>query len=200
MVRIWALLAAIVLAGAGGIYWYMNRSECAAALRNAASLNIGGPLALVDEDGRPVSDADMFTRPTLLYFGYTFCPDVCPLDNARNAEALDILLAQGYDAQMAMITIDPERDTPEVMREFTGYIHERMTGYTGTPAQIKAASQAYRTYYAKEPDGDPEYYLMDHTTFTYLVLPERGTVAFFRRDDSPEEIAGRTACLIDAAK
>ncbi len=199
MLRLWTLLVALTLAGIGGVVWYMNRSDCNISLDKNAAVNIGGPLSLIDETGRAVTDADMFTRPTLLYFGYTFCPDVCPLDNARNAEALDILLEQGYDAQMAMITIDPERDTPEVMAEFTDYLHERMTGYTGTPAQIKAASQVYKTYYAKEPDGDPEYYLMDHTTFTYLVLPDRGFVEFFRRDETPEEMARRAACYIEAA-
>ncbi len=199
MVKIWTLLVALTLAAIGGVFWYMNRSECTVALDKNAAMAIGGPLELIDENGTPVTDADMFTKPTLLYFGYTFCPDVCPLDNARNAEALDLLLAEGYDAQMAMITIDPERDTPEALREFTDYLHERMTGYTGTPEQIKAASLAYKTYYAKEPNGDPEYYLMDHSTFTYLVLPEHGFVEFFRRDETPENMAERVACFIDAA-
>ena len=200
MVKLWALVAAVALAVIGGVVWYMNGSDCNVRLDKNASIGLGGPLELIDENGKPVTDADMFQKPTLLYFGYTFCPDVCPLDNARNAEALDILKAQGYDAQMAFISIDPERDTPEVLREFTDYIHPDMTGYTGTPEQIKAASQAYKTYYAKAPGDDPEYYLMDHSTFTYLVLPDIGFVEFFRRDATPEEMAKRVACYIDAAK
>jgi len=199
MVKVWAVVAALALASIGGAVWYMTRSDCNADLSKNAAMHIGGPLSLIDENGKPVTDAEMFTKPTLLYFGYTFCPDVCPLDNARNAEALDLLLEQGYDAQMAFISIDPERDTPETLTEFTDYIHERMTGYTGTPEQIKAASLAYKTYYAKEPNGDPEYYLMDHSTFTYLVLPERGFVEFFRRDTTPEEMAKTVGCYIDAA-
>ena len=200
MVRIWALVVVVVLAAVGGGVWYLTRSDCDVALDRNADMNIGGPLSLIDETGQAVTDADMFTRPTLLYFGYTFCPDVCPLDNARNAEALDLLQARGYDVQAAFITIDPERDTPEALAEFTSYMHEDMTGYTGTPEQIKAASLAYKTYYAKQEDGDPEYYLMDHTTFTYLVLPDRGFVEFFRRDESPEEMAERVACFLDAAR
>ncbi len=200
MAKIWAFLVALVLVAGGGMYWYMNRSECGAALRQNAAMGIGGPLDLIDENGKPVTDADMFQKPTLLYFGYTFCPDVCPLDNARNAEALDLLQAQGYDVQAAFVSIDPERDTPQVVAEFTDYLHPDMIGYTGTPEQIKAASQAYKTYYAKQVEGDPEYYLMDHTTFTYLVLPEIGFVEFFRRDDTPEEMASRVACMIDAAR
>ncbi len=200
MTRIWAVTAVLVLTLLGGIVWYMNnRSDCDVSLDKNATMNIGGPLSLVDENGRDVTDADMFTRPTLLYFGYTFCPDVCPLDSARNAEALDILQAQGYDIQAAFISIDPERDTPEVVAEFTDYLHPDMTGYTGTPEQIKAASRAYKTYYARAPGEDDEYYLMDHSTFTYLILPEIGFVEFFRRDVTPEEMAKRVACYLDAA-
>ncbi len=200
MIKVWTFVVALALAGIGGFIWYMTGSDCDVALDKNASMAIGGPLELIDENGNPVTDTDMFTKPTLLYFGYTFCPDVCPLDNARNAEALDLLLAKGYDAQMAFISIDPERDTPKVLREFTDYIHPDMTGYTGTPEQIKAASLAYKTYFAKEPNGDPEYYLMDHTTFTYLVLPEVGFVEFFRRDETPEGMAERVGCFIDAAE
>ena len=200
MIKVWAFVVALALAGIGGFIWYVTGSDCDVALDKNASMAIGGPLELIDENGNPVTDTDMFTKPTLLYFGYTFCPDVCPLDNARNAEALDLLLAKGYDAQMAFISIDPERDTPKVLREFTDYIHPDMTGYTGTPEQIKAASLAYKTYFAKEPNGDPEYYLMDHTTFTYLVLPEVGFVEFFRRDETPEGMAERVGCFIDAAE
>ena len=94
-----------------------------------------------------------------LYFGYTYCPDICPLDNARNAEAVDILEERGYDVQPAFITIDPARDTPEVVREFSETLHPRMVGLTGSEEQIKAASLAYKTYYKKQEDGDPQFYL-----------------------------------------
>ena len=200
MSRIWAIVAVIVLAALGGVVWYMNRSDCNVRLDKNASMNIGGPLSLVDENGRAVTDADMFTKPTLLYFGYTFCPDVCPLDNARNAEVLDILQARGYDIQAAFITIDPERDTPEALAEFTDFLHPDMTGYTGTPEQIKAASRAYKTYFARVPGDDDEFYLMDHSTFTYLILPDIGFVEFFRRDESAEDMANRVACYLDAAQ
>ncbi len=160
---------------------------------------IGGPFTLVDENGRTVTDKDVITKPSLIYFGYTFCPDVCPLDNARNAEATDILLKRGYDVQPVFISIDPERDTPEVVKEFTDMLHPRMIGLTGTPEQVKAASKAYRTYYRKQDSGD-EYYLIDHSTHTYLVLPKYGFVEFFGRDVTPEEMADRTACFIDAAR
>lgn len=162
--------------------------------------DIGGPFELVREDGVTVTDQDVFTRPTILYFGYTFCPDVCPLDSARNTQALEILLENGYDAQAAFISIDPERDTPEVVAEFTEIFHERMIGLTGSPEQVAAASKAYKTYYNAHKDEDPEYYLVDHSTFTYLVLPETGFATFFKREDTPEYMAETTACLIDQSK
>ncbi|PHQ98553.1 MAG: SCO family protein [Marinosulfonomonas sp.] len=171
-------------------------SDCRRASVAGGSGSIGGPFTLISETGQTVTDADVFTRPSLVYFGYTFCPDVCPLDNARNAEATDLLIERGYDIQPVFISIDPERDTPEVMAEFTDFMHPEMLGLTGTPSQVKAASQAYRTYYKKQESGD-EYYLMDHSTFTYLVLPETGFVEFFKRDTTPEEMAETTACFVD---
>ncbi|MFN6979830.1 MAG: SCO family protein, partial [Gemmobacter sp.] len=84
------------------------------------------------------------------------------------------------------------------LAEFAANMHPRMIGLTGTQAQVDAASQAYRTFYRVQ-DGDPDYYLIDHTTFTYLVLPGHGFVEFFRRDTGPEEIARRVACFVDAS-
>lgn len=159
---------------------------------------IGGPFTLVDGAGRTVTDAEVITEPTLLYFGYTFCPDVCPLDTARNAVAVDLLAEQGISATPAFISIDPERDTPEVVKEFSAAIHPKMIGLTGSPEQVRAASQAYRTYFKKQEDGDG-YYLVDHSTFTYLVLPGDGFVEFFRRETTPEEMAEATACFVRAA-
>lgn len=159
---------------------------------------IGGPFTLVDETGATVTERDVITGPTLVYFGYTFCPDVCPLDNVRNAEAVEILAERGYEVTPVFISIDPDRDTPEVMAEFTDVIHPRMIGLTGSAEQVKAASQAYKTYYRKQ-DGDPEYYLVDHSTQTYLMFPDHGFVEFFGRDATPEQMADRVACFVDAA-
>ncbi len=161
--------------------------------------DIGGPFTLMDENAKTVTDVDIITKPTLVYFGYTFCPDICPMDSARNAEAIDFLAANGMDVTPVFITIDPERDTPEVLRDYTDNLHSKMIGLTGTADQIKAASQAYKTYYKKQ-EGDPNYYLMDHSTFTYLMLPQTGFADFFDRDATPADIAERTACFINAAQ
>ena len=157
---------------------------------------IGGPFELVSETGDTVTDTDVITKPTLVYFGYTFCPDVCPLDSARNASAAYSLEDQGIDIGTVFISVDPARDTVEIVGDYTDNFHDGMIGLTGTPEQVKAASQAYKTYYRAQ-DDDPEYYLVDHSTQTYLMFPDTGFATFFRRDTTPEQIADITACFID---
>lgn len=206
MQKVFAIIAAVVVAALVIVTWFLGRggddqfAGCRQGQIGTGTASIGGPFTLVDENGATVTDQDVFTKPTLLYFGYTFCPDVCPADTARNAEALDLLQADGFDVGGAFISIDPERDTPEQVKDFTSYLHDDMLGLTGTPEQVKAASLAYKTYFKKEEDGDPEYYLVDHSTFTYLVLPELGFVEFFNRDTTAEDMASRTSCFIKAAK
>lgn len=191
----------IGLVGGSFIWAQMSGSETAFALcreGQTAGADIGGPFELVDDTGATVTDADIITGPTIVYFGYTFCPDVCPLDSLRNAQAVEILDEQGIDVTPVFITIDPERDTVEVVRDFTDNFHDRMIGLTGSMEQVKAASQAYRTYFAKQESED-EYYLVDHTTMSYLMFPDQGFADFFRRDVTPEQMAERVSCFVDAA-
>ena len=157
---------------------------------------IGGPFTLIDHKGATVTDTDVITEPSLIYFGYTFCPDVCPLDTARNGEVVDILAQIGKSATPIFISIDPKRDTSEVMAEYSEWIHPKMKGLTGSQEQVKAASKAYRTYYKLHADEGNGFYLVDHSTMTYLVLPEHGFMEFFRRDQSAEKVAEKVACYI----
>ncbi len=173
-------------------------AQCRSAQVAGGAGAIGGPFTLVNGVGQTVTDADVVAEPTLLYFGYTFCPDVCPLDTARNAAAVDILEEMGISATPVFVSIDPERDTPEVVGEFAELVHPKMIGLTGSPEQVRAASQAYRTYYKKQEEGG-EFYLVDHSTFTYLVLPGHGFVEFFRREDTPDQMAEKVACFVEAA-
>ena len=168
-------------------------AQCRAS--QVAGGDIGGPFELVNADGQTVTDADIVTEPTLIYFGYTFCPDVCPLDTARNAAAVDILADRGVSVTPVFISIDPNRDTPEIVGQFAANLHPKMIGLTGSPEQVRAASQAYKTFYQVSGDLDDPYYLVDHSTMTYLVLPEDGFVEFFRRDTTPEQMADTVACF-----
>jgi protein SCO1/2 len=172
-------------------------AQCRGGVVATGNASIGGPFELVDETGRTVTDTDVIDAPTLVYFGYTFCPDVCPLDAYRNGDAVNLLAEKGYDVNSVFVSIDPARDTPEQLAFFTDAMHPDMLGLTGTEEQVAAASRAYKTYYRKQ-EGDPEYYLVDHSTFTYLMLPGSGFADFFRREDSAQQIAERTACFIDA--
>ncbi len=204
MARIYAIIAALVVALALVGIWVFTLfggssdqfAQCRIGQVAGGSAQIGGPFTLLDETGKEVTDKDIITEPSLLYFGYTFCPDVCPLDTSRNAEATDLLLENGTKITPVFISIDPQRDTPQVLGEFADNLHERMIGLTGSPEQVKAASQAYRTYYKAHP-ADDEYYLVDHSTFSYLVLPEHGFVEFFKREISAEQMAETIQCFVD---
>ncbi|TNF20086.1 MAG: SCO family protein [Rhodobacteraceae bacterium] len=205
MIRIYALLGTVTVIAVVAGLWVISRggsddpfAGCRTAAIAGGTDAIGGPFELVNAKGETVTDQDVITEPSILYFGYTFCPDVCPLDFARNAQAVDILAEQGHSATPVFISVDPKRDTPEVVGDFAFNNHEKAIGLTGSPEQVKAASQAYRTYF-KAHDDDEEYYLVDHSTFSYLVLPGHGFVEYFRRDVTPEQMAERTACFIDAA-
>ncbi|RYH04238.1 SCO family protein [Salipiger sp. IMCC34102] len=161
-----------------------------------AGADIGGPFTLVDPTGATVTDTDVITEPSLIYFGYGFCPDVCPIDNARNVAAVDLLQERGIEATPIFISIDPERDTPEFMGDYAANMHPDMIGLTGSPEQVREAADAYRVIYSRNGD-DPDYYLMNHSAFTYLMMPETGYATFFRRDTTPEEVAEQTACAVN---
>lgn len=200
MIRIAAILAAVV-AGFGLLAMvFLSRGggddQLASCGSGAVAADLGGPFTLVNGDGKTVTSEEVITGPTLIYFGYTYCPDVCPLDVDRNAAAVEILEERGLTVTPVFITIDPARDTPEVVRDFAEAMHPRMIGLTGSEAQIAVASKAYRTYYNAHPAVDGEY-LVDHSTFSYLVTPEKGFVDFFRREMTPEQMADRIGCFID---
>lgn len=206
MIRIYTIVAAGLLAGLlGWLGWLVfagrdndQFAQCRATQVAGGAGALGGPFELIDETGRMITDTQLVTVPTLLYFGYTFCPDVCPLDTARNAEALELLEDLGHMAQGAFVSVDPGRDTPDILAEFTSVFHPRMIGLTGNAEQVRAAARAYRVFYSVPQTDDP-FYLVDHSVFTYLLLPGHGFVEVFRRDQSPTEIAERTACFIRQA-
>lgn len=207
MVRIYALAAALVTVGfLGWTGWMVLQRQGAGDDRFAAcrqgqtgGADIGGPFSLLDKDGNTVTDQDVLTGPTLVYFGYTFCPDVCPLDMSRNAEVADILEEQGMELNLLFITVDPARDTPQIAGEFADNVHPRATGLSGSPEQIAAAAKAYRVYFKKQDGGDPEFYLVDHSAFSYLMLPGTGFADFYKHGAPADEVAKGAACFLDIA-
>ncbi len=206
MIRLYSVLAlGFIAALLGGLGYMMFSSassgdfaQCRGTSITGGAGAIGGPFELVNHHGEIMTDADFAQRPTLIYFGYTFCPDVCPLDTARNAQAVDILAERGMEVTPVFISVDHERDTQEALAEFVRFMHPDMIGLTGSEAQLRDAARAYRVYFARQ-DTDDEFFLIDHSTFSYFLLPGHGFVDIIRRDQSPEQVADTLACFIQNA-
>lgn len=153
------------------------------------SADIGGPFTLVDGDGRTVTDADFRGRYMLVYFGYTFCPDVCPTTLSEVAAAIAKLPpAEADKLQPLFITIDPQRDTPKVVKDYATAFSPRMIGLTGSAEQVAAAERAYKVYAAKAP-GEGDAYTMDHTSIVYLMGPDGKFLAHFAHGMTVDEMA-----------
>ncbi|MBU2957203.1 SCO family protein [Paracoccus sp. 1_MG-2023] len=202
------MLAAAVASGlllVGGGAWLAARdtgtdyAQCRNGNVAGGMDSFGTEFTLTNTEGDRLTSEQVFDRPSLLYFGYTFCPDVCPLDTARNAEAVAQLEEQGVDVQNVFITVDPRRDTPEVLGDFTSLFPGRMIGLTGSEDEIAAVNKGWRNYYKAHDEEDDEYYLVDHMTNTYLVMPGQGTVDYFGRDAAPEKLVETVGCFLNAS-
>lgn len=151
---------------------------------------IGGPFELVDQNGNTRTEQDFLGQNLLIYFGYTFCPDICPTELAKMAAAVD-MLPEDANVTPVFITIDPERDTVDQVKAYVEAFHPRMVGLTGTPEQIDQAAKAYRVYYAKSESSASTEYLMDHSSIIYFMDTEGEFVAHFTIESTPEQIAER---------
>lgn len=157
-----------------------------------AGAKIGGPFALIDQNGRSVTDRDFAGRYRIMYFGYTFCPDVCPTDVQTIAAGLKRVEAENPDLGRRIVpifvTVDPARDTPPVLKAFVSAFHPRMVGLTGTPAAIAAAEKAYAVF-AKKGPGTADGYLMEHSRQAYLLDPAGKPLALLPQDEGPAAVA-----------
>lgn len=149
---------------------------------------IGGPFELTDHTGARRSDADFRGKLMLIYFGYTYCPDICPTDLEAMVSVLDLLGADGAAVQPLFITIDPERDTPGHLAEYVQLFHPRLIGLTGDVDEIRKVADAYKAFYAKAVQDDPANYAMDHSAFIYLVDVNGRYVGFFPPGTSAERM------------
>jgi protein SCO1/2 len=149
---------------------------------------IGGPFALTDHTGKPRTDVDFRGKLMLIYFGYTYCPDVCPADLTAISSAIDLLGPAGDAVQPVFITVDPERDTVEHLADYVTAFHPRLVGLTGMPDQIRHVATAYKAYYAKAEIGGGEDYAIDHTAFLYLVGKDGRYRGFLPPGTPPERL------------
>lgn len=158
---------------------------------NMTGSTLGGAFSLVDQDGRPVTDADFKGKYRLMYFGYTFCPDVCPTDVAYLAKGLKAYEASRPDraarVQPIFVTVDPGRDDPAALKAFVSAFHPRLIGLTGSEAQIAATKKAYGIYSRKVATSDPENYLVDHFAVFYLFGPDGAPIAFLPHGSTAAE-------------
>ena len=161
------------------------------ASQQQQTADIGGPFILLDSDGNNVTDADFDASYLLISFGFTSCPDVCPTALQSIGQAMDLLGQDGDRVQPLFITLDPERDTPEVVGDYAEAFHPKLIGLTGSAAQIAQAAGAYRVYYAKVPDpnDDDAGYTIDHSAFIYLMSPDGTYLTHFSHASTPEDIA-----------
>ncbi|MBW6396533.1 SCO family protein [Roseomonas sp. HJA6] len=210
-IRILALLLVVLLGGVWATAWFGRAPDESVAdsfLRHLAKMTgadmpapspggvqlaqgvaLGGPFTLVDQTGRTVTERDFAGKPLLVYFGFTYCPDVCPTELGTIAAALDAMGPAGERVTPVFISIDPERDTPAAMADYVSRFHPRMVGLTGSAEQVAQAARAYRVYYAKVQPRDSTDYLMDHSSFIYFVGPDGRVRSLFRPETTPEAIA-----------
>jgi protein SCO1/2 len=165
------------------------------------NITLGGAFSLVDETGKPVTERDFAGRWMLVYFGYTYCPDVCPTELGTMASALDLLPpAVAERVTPVFITIDPERDTPAQLADYVARFHPRLRGLGGTPEQVAEAARRYRVYFAKARRADAGDYLMDHSSFIYLVGPDGQVRSLFRPETTPEAMAKAVTTQVGAQR
>ena len=181
------LIAALLISGAGMLWFTQARQDSGLLIPANA---IGGPFALLDGDGRAVTDATYRGKYLLVYFGYTFCPDVCPTTLNQVATAMDKLGPQADRVQPLFITVDPRRDKPAVVKQYAAAFSPRLIGLTGSPEQIATVAKEYRVYYAEHRTGPgPDEYSMDHSSILYLMGPDGKFIAPIRADEGGDAIA-----------
>jgi cytochrome oxidase Cu insertion factor (SCO1/SenC/PrrC family) len=158
---------------------------------------IGGPFALTDHTGKRVTDQDFRGRYTLVLFGFTFCPDICPSALQVMSAALDKLGPKADRFVPILITVDPERDTPMQLASYVQSFHPRLVGLTGTPAEIEAVVKAYRVYVRKVADPKSTAgYSIDHTSLIYVMGPDGAYVTHFAHTTNADVMAERLAKLL----
>ncbi len=162
---------------------------------------IGGNFALTDDTGERRTNHDFSNNYMLIYFGYSFCPDVCPLDLQKISMALSLLEEENIDIsalQPLFITVDPERDTPEMMHEYLENFHPKILGLSGSLDDVKIAAQAYRVYFNKGDVDEGGSYLMDHSSIMYLMGPTGTYLRHFSPQATPQQLADGIKAVLGA--
>jgi protein SCO1/2 len=190
-----AVAAALVILGAGLFLALALRDNPRGVGGTALASAIGGPFRLIDQNGQTVTDADLKGKWSLVYFGYTHCPDACPTALNDISIALDDLGPKRDAVRAVFITVDPERDTAEALKSYVTSFDAPILALTGSPEAIAQAAKGYRVYYAKHPEAGGDY-SMDHSSVIYVMDPEGRFTASFTHESTPEQIAERLKKLL----
>jgi len=192
------LILAVVAAAALTIaaLFYLSRT----GHRKAPAPLIGGAFELTDFNGKPFTQENLKGKYALIYFGYTYCPDVCPTELQTMTEALNILGPLAKQIRPIMISVDPERDTPAVLKEYLSNFHPSFIGLTGTPEQIRKVARAYRVYYRKTDEKKGSDYLMDHSSTVYLMDRNGKYLKHFAYGMTPGKLAEGIRKAIESGK
>jgi len=168
-----------------------NNSVANTAASNLYKAEVGGNFTLTNHNGQTVTNKDYLGKYMVVFFGYTYCPDVCPTALQNMTDALDMLADKAEFVQPLFITVDPERDTPAVLNNYVKNFHPSLVALTGNDQQIAIAGANYRAYYAKaiEPGADQDDYLMAHSSIIYLMGPDGKFISSFNHETSPEKMA-----------
>lgn len=203
-------LAALTLIGQGQLSAQAHAQDSKAAAvigeqtsrpdPSAPAVKIGGPYTLIDQNGRVVTDATYRGSYQLVFFGFTYCPDICPTGLQTMITALSLLPAPiAEKVQPILITVDPARDTVEKMREYAAMFSPRLVALTGTETQIAAVAKAYKVYYTQsriEGDEDEEAYTVNHTSFYYLMNPDGSYNTIFAPDIEADAMAKQLSSIV----
>ena len=199
-VKGWLAISAAGLAAASLIVlWILGGFGRLSADVSPSADTIGGSFQLTGADGQRVSDRDFRGKWLLVYFGYTHCPDICPTTLLDISQTLGLLGDDAARFQPLFISIDPERDTPQVVGEYVKEFDDRIIGLAGTPEEIASAAKAYRVFYAKEEGTDANNYLMQHSAFVYVMGPDGRYVTLLSplEGQTPDVMANRLRELVN---
>ncbi len=157
---------------------------------------VGGPLALTDHTGKPRQLADFLGKVVVVFFGYTQCPDVCPTNMSAMRQVIDQLGPEGEKVQVIFVTVDPERDKPELLAQYVPTFHPNFIGLYGTPAQTAAVTKDFRIFYQKRPGQTPETYTVDHSAGSYVFDPKGQLRLYLKHAEKPETIVADVRRLL----
>jgi protein SCO1/2 len=158
--------------------------------------DLGGPFLLTDHEGERVTEAAFEGRPTLVYFGYSFCPDICPTTLQTMAEAMASTIARTNGVRGAFITVDPARDTVETLADYVPLFHDDLRGLTGSPAEIDRVARSFRVFHQLRKEVDPEAYPVDHSSYIYFMTADWRLAAVFRHDATAADIEAALNALL----